>query len=57
VEVDKNDPDLLEELHTLEELISHYHPENIYNMDETGLFYQKLPCYSLLMPNEDLKTV
>jgi hypothetical protein len=55
--VDKNDPNFLEELCMLEELITQYHPENIYNMDETGLFYRMLPWYSLLMPHDDLKTV
>ena len=38
-EVDKNDPKTLAELELLYKEISKYHPENIYNMDETGLFF------------------
>ena len=56
-EVDKNDPNLLEDLCRLNDIISQYHPENIYNMDKTGLFYWVLPRYTLLMPREDIKTV
>jgi hypothetical protein len=29
---------------------------NVYNMDETGLFFRLFPRYSLLMPNEDIST-
>ncbi len=37
-------------------IIAQYDPENVYNMDETGLFFHLLPRYSLLMPNEDILT-
>jgi hypothetical protein len=55
-EVDKNDAELLAALEKLYELIASYDPENVYNMDETGLFFQILPRYSLLMPNEDISS-
>jgi hypothetical protein len=55
-EVNKNDPELLAALEELYEIISNYKPENVYNMDETGLFFRLLPRYSLLMPEEDLST-
>jgi hypothetical protein len=55
-EVNKNDPELLAALEELYEIISNYEPENVYNMDETGLFFRLLPRYSLLMPEEDLST-
>ena len=56
-EVDKDDPVLLEQLRQLETLIETYDYNNIYNMDETGLFYRLIPRYTLLMPTEDVKTV
>lgn len=56
-EVDRNDPKLLEALHRLESIISTFKPENIYNMDETGLFFCLLPRYSILLPSEDLTSV
>jgi len=56
-EADKNDPVLLAQLDTLYNVINACDPEQVYNMDETGLFYWQLPWYSLLMPNEDLSTV
>ena len=55
-EVDKNDPKTLAELELLYKEISKYHPENIYNMDETGLFFRVLPKYTVLLPEEDIKT-
>ncbi len=54
VEVDKNDPELLSTLEELYFIIAQYNPENIYNMDETRLFFRLLPKYSILMPNEDI---
>ncbi len=33
-----------------------YDPENVYNMDETRLFFRLLPRYSILMPNEDISS-
>ena len=39
VEVDKNDPNLLHTLESLYVIIKEYEPENVYNMDETGLFF------------------
>jgi hypothetical protein len=56
-EVDKNDPVLLAQLEELYNIIKEYNPEQVYNMDETGLFYRQLPQYSLLMPHEDVSTV
>lgn len=48
--VDKNDPVLLAQLDTLYDIIKEYDPEQVYNMDETGLFYRQFPQYSLLLP-------
>ena len=56
-EVDKEDPVLLEKLRQLETLIETYDYDNVYNMDETGLFYRLIPRYTLLMPTEDVRTV
>jgi hypothetical protein len=55
-EVNKNDPKLLAALEKFYEIITQYDPENVYNMDETGLFFRLLPRYNLLMPNEDIST-
>ena len=55
-EVDQEDPKLLAALDDLYATISRYDPENVYNMDETGLFFRLLPRYTLLMPFEDLST-
>jgi Tc5 transposase DNA-binding domain len=39
---------LLPEMRTqLQEILSHYHPNDIYNADETGLFYRMLPNQTL----------
>ena len=54
--MDKEDPNLLEALDKLYAIISRYDPENVYNMDETGLFFQLLPKYTLLRPFEDVKS-
>ena len=55
-EVDKDNPELLEALDKLYHIIREYAPENVYNMDETGLFFRMLPRYTLLLPAEDLST-
>jgi hypothetical protein len=55
-EVDKNDPELLSVLEELYSIITQYDPENVCNMDETGLFFHLLPRYSILMPNEDISS-
>jgi hypothetical protein len=55
-EVNKSDLGLLAALDDLYAIIAQYDPENVYNMDETGLFFRLLPRYSLLMPNEDIST-
>jgi hypothetical protein len=55
-EVNKSDLRLLAALDDLYAIIAQYDPENVYNMDETGLFFRLLPRYSLLMPNEDIST-
>jgi hypothetical protein len=53
-EVKKSDLGLLAALDNLYVIIAQYDPENVYNMDETGLFFRLLPKYSLLMPDEDI---
>ncbi len=55
-EVDKNDPELLAALDEFFAIVNEYNPEHVYNMDETGLFFQQTPRYTLLMPNEDIST-
>jgi hypothetical protein len=55
-EVNKNDSELLAALEELYDIITQYDPKNVYNMDETSLFFRLLPRYSLLMPNEDIST-
>ena len=55
-EVDKEDPVLLAELDALYKLISTFDPENVYNMDETGLFFRILPSYTLLLKSESKET-
>jgi len=40
-EVDKNDPVLLAQLDTLYNLINEDDPDQVYKMDETGLFYRQ----------------
>ena len=55
-EVNKDDLELLAALSKLYVVIEQYDPENVYNMDETGLFFPLLPRYSLLMPYEDKLT-
>jgi hypothetical protein len=55
-EVDKNDPELLSALEELYSIIAQYDPENVYNMDETRLFFCLLPKYSILMLNEDISS-
>jgi hypothetical protein len=55
-EVDKNDLELLSALEELYSIIVQYDPKNVYNMDETRLFFCLLPRYSILMPNEDISS-
>ena len=54
--VDRESPSLLEALDKLYAIISNYDPENVYNMDETGLFFRLLPRYTLLLPCEDISS-
>jgi hypothetical protein len=54
--VNKSDLGLMAALDDLYAIIAQYDPENIYNMDETSLFFRPLPRYSLLMPDEDIST-
>jgi hypothetical protein len=42
-EVNKNDLELLAVLKEFYEIITQYDPENVYNMDEIGLFFRLLP--------------
>jgi hypothetical protein len=53
-EVNKSDPGLLAALDDLYMIIAQY--ENVYNMDETGLFFRLLPRHILLMPDADIST-
>ena len=55
--MNKNDPEVLVALNNLYVIIEHYDPENVYNMDETGLFFRLLPRYTLLMPYVDVSSV
>jgi hypothetical protein len=55
-EVNKSDPRLLAALDDLYAIIAQYDLENVYNMDETGLFFRLLLRYSLLMLDEDIST-
>jgi hypothetical protein len=55
-EVNNNNPELQPALEELHGLIAQYDPKNVYNMDETGLFFRLFLRYSLLMPNEDIST-
>jgi len=41
--VEKKDPVLLAQIDALYDIIKEYDPEQVYNIDETGLFYQQLP--------------
>jgi hypothetical protein len=55
-EVNKSDLGLMAALDDLYAIIAQYDLENVYNMDEIGLFFRLLPRYSLLMPDEDIST-
>jgi hypothetical protein len=55
-EVNKYDLGLLAALDDFYAIIAQYDPENVCNMDKTGLFFRLLPRYSLLMPDEDIST-
>jgi hypothetical protein len=52
-EVNKSNLRLMAALNDLYAIIAQYDPENVYNMDETGLFFRLLPRYNLLMPDEE----
>jgi len=54
--VNKSDPGLLATLNDLYAIIAQYDLENVYNMDETNLFFRLLPRYNLLMPDENIST-
>jgi hypothetical protein len=54
--VNKSDPRLLAALDDLYAIIAQYDLENVYNMDETDLFFCLLPRYNLLMSHEDIST-
>jgi hypothetical protein len=56
-EVKKSDLGLLAALNDLYAIIAQYDLENVYNMDETGLFFCLLPRYNLLMLDEDISTI
>ena len=46
-EIDKESPELLSRLNRLYDVIRQYPAQNVYNMDETGLFFRLLPQYTL----------
>jgi hypothetical protein len=54
VEINKSDLGLLVALDDLYAIIAQYDHENVYNVDETGLFFHLLLKYSLLMLDEDI---
>jgi len=54
-EVNKSNLGLLATLDNLYAIIAQYDPENVYNMDETSLFFCLLPRYNLLMPYQPLE--
>ena len=55
-EVNKSDLGLQAAIDDLYVVIAQYDHENVYNMDETGLFFCLLPRYNLLMPDEDISS-
>ena len=55
--VDRNDPELLASLERLYAIVNEYDPNNVYNMDETGLFFRLAPRYTMLLPSEDPTTI
>jgi hypothetical protein len=54
IEVNKNDLELLTALEELYEIIVQYDLENVYNMDETSLFFQLLLRYLRQMTIHDM---
>jgi hypothetical protein len=46
-EIDKESPESLSRLNRLYDVIRQYPAQNVYNMDETGLFIRLLPQYTL----------
>jgi hypothetical protein len=54
VEVNKKDLELLAALEEFYEIITQYNPENVYNMDKTGLFFRLRPRYLHQMTNHDM---
>jgi len=56
-EINKSDPGLLATLDDLYAIITQYDPKNVYNTDETSLFFHLLPRCNLLMPDEDISTI
>ena len=54
VEVDRENSDLVAALDKLYAIIAKYDPENVYNMDKTGLFFRLLPKSTLFKLFEDV---
>jgi hypothetical protein len=52
--VNKNDLELLATLEELYEIIAQYDPKNVYNMDETSLFFWLLSRYLRQMTIHDM---
>ena len=56
-EIDKDDPELLaKKLNDLYDTIDQYDLENVYNMNETGLFFRTLPQHAVMLPDEGKST-
>ena len=56
-EVDKNNPVLLADIGRLKAEIDKFDAENVYNMDETGLFYRVIPRMTLVSGKVDRASV
>ena len=54
--MERENLDLVAALDKVYAIISKYYPENVYNMDKTGLFFWLPPKYTLLMPFEDVSS-
>ncbi|PVU92316.1 hypothetical protein BB559_003756 [Furculomyces boomerangus] len=53
--INKNNNKIIFKLEAMTLIINEYEPQNIYNMDETDLFYCLVPLYTITRPNKDVK--
>ena len=53
-DVDPNDPAVVEQMAGIRELLKDVKMENVYNMDETGLYHRALPNRMYITPGENL---